>query len=368
MTLVVTAVTGIPEVRAGDDLASLIADALRAGGLDLEDGDVLVVSSKVASKSLGLTAPTAERSAVIDAESDAVVAERLVDGRLTQVVRAKAGPVMAAAGVDASNTGGLDHLLLLPRDPDDVCRRLHERLAAAFDVTRLAVVLSDTAGRPWRSGQTDFALGAHGLVVSDDLRGGTDADGRPLHVTSRAVADELAAAAELVKGKASALPVAHVRGAGDSVVAARPGMPGARDLVRTGPGDWFALGHVEAVRAALGVLPGSRLAGQVGIAATEEEPRSVKVARAVATAIHDLAEVGADAGNDEVVVTGEAVDRGLAAARIAVALWAEGLEGRITERSTDALVISVTSAAEPVSAAGASGEPSAAPAVGGRSR
>jgi len=342
VTLTLTPLVGMPEVRAGDDLAALITTALAASGLTLEDGDVLVVSSKIASKALGLTAPSSERQAVIAAESDWVLAERTTGDRVTRVVKARGGPVMAAAGVDASNTGGADHLLLLPHDPDGVCRELHTRLCSASSVTRLGIVLSDTAGRPWRTGQTDFALGAFGIEVVDDLRGGVDADGRALEVTTRAVADEVAAAGDLVKGKADAVPVAHVRGLGDDVVEARPGMPGARDLVRTGPGDWFGLGRAEAVRAALGVEPGSELAERVGIASSEPEPLAVRVGRAVATAIHDLPGVGVDVGVEQVVVTAEdAVDRGIAAARIAVALWGEWVDACLAERTPTSVTITV---------------------------
>ncbi len=343
--LTITPVPGLPEVRAGDDLAGLVAEGLRRAGLSLVDGDVLVVSSKVASKAMGLTARAADRAAVMASESVRVVAERVTGDRLTQVVEAKAGPVMAAAGVDASNTGGADHLLLLPHHPDAVCRELHARLTAAFSVARLGVVLSDTAGRPWRAGQTDFALGAFGVDVTDDLRGALDADGRPLEVTTRAVADELAAAADLVKGKVAAIPVALVRGLVDGVPVARADMDGARALVRTGPADWFAYGWAEAVRAALGVEPGSALAMRLGLASTAPEPVPARVARAVSVAIHATRSVGVDVGDDEVVVTGEdPVERGVAAARIAVALWGEGLLGEVDtdeRRSADAVVVRV---------------------------
>lgn len=344
MTLTITPVVGIPEVQQGDDLAALIGSALTACGLTLQEGDLLVVSSKVASKALGLTAPTPDKTSVVAAESEWVVAERITDGRLTQVVKAKAGPVMATAGVDASNAGSTDHLLLLPRDPDAVCRELHSRLARTFSVTRLGIILSDTAGRPWRTGQTDFALGAFGVEVTDDLRGEVDADGRPLQVTDRAVADEIAAAADLVKGKAERVPVAHVRGLRHAVAEPRADMGGARDLVRTGPADWFGHGRAEAVRAALGVEPGSELAQRIGIATTGAEPVGTRLGRAVATAIHPLPGVGVDIGPAEVVVSGtDPVDVGVAVGRIGVALWGEWLAGEATERSAGSVTIAVTS-------------------------
>ncbi|HET7799219.1 MAG TPA: coenzyme F420-0:L-glutamate ligase, partial [Humibacillus xanthopallidus] len=250
----ITPLHGIPEVCLGDDLADLVDGGLRSSGVTLADGDVVVVSSKVASKALGLVTDEPDKERVVAAESDGVVAERLSGGRLTRIVTAKAGPVMAAAGVDGSNTGDRGGWLLLPHDPDGVCRTLHEELTRRHGV-RLGIVLSDTAGRPWRVGQVDFALGAHGLRVLDDLRGAVDADGRDLSVTARALADEIAAAADLVKGKVLGVPVAVVRGlagvvhehadaAPEIAEVDRDGAPevdadGARALVRTGPDDWF---------------------------------------------------------------------------------------------------------------------------------
>src|SRR5665811_1191778 len=191
---------------------------------------------------------------------------------ITRIVETIAGPVMAAAGVDASNTADESIVLVLPGDPDAVAAEIRGGVTTGWQTLsgthlRLGVVLSDTAGRPWRIGQTDFALGAAGLQVVDDLRGSTDADGRLLWVTERCIADEIAAAADLVKGKATGVPVAHIRGLGHYVHhgQSEPGQSepgrsepgesatGARDLVRTGLGDWFGYGAVEAVRAALGV-------------------------------------------------------------------------------------------------------------------
>jgi coenzyme F420-0:L-glutamate ligase/coenzyme F420-1:gamma-L-glutamate ligase len=316
----------MPEVGPGDDLAALVVSGCRALDLSVAEGDVFVVSSKVASKALGLVG--ADRDAAIAAGTVRVVAERSMDdGRVTRVVESVAGPVMAAAGVDASNTGDLDGVLLLPTDSDGVCASLLAQLRAAFGVERLAVVLSDTSGRPWRVGQVDFALGAAGIRVVDDLRGAVDADGRALAVTARAVADEVAAAADLVKGKAAAVPVALVRGVGEFVTGVVE-RDGGRALVRTGPGDWFATGEAEAIRSALGVTPGSALASQVGIRGLGEETAAVRVGRAVAVALSadDLDEgVAVDVGVDAVaVIGGDPVDRGMLAGRLRVALWGEG--------------------------------------------
>jgi coenzyme F420-0:L-glutamate ligase/coenzyme F420-1:gamma-L-glutamate ligase len=320
----------MPEVRAGADLASLLLAAVDRAGDRLEAGDVLVVSSKVVSKALGLWARShSDREDVIAGQTRHVVAERTGVGRTTRIVHSVAGPVMAAAGVDASNTGDGDGLLLLPADPDAAARDLRAALAAASGVARLGLVLSDTAGRPWRSGQVDFALGTAGLEVLDDLRGAADADGRPLAVTARALADELAAAADLVKGKADAVPAALVRGAGAWVSEADG--PGAASLVRTGREDWFDYGRAEAVRASLGVEPGSTAAEECGIAAVHPEPVAERVARAVRVALRGLPGVGVDAGREDLRVTADdAYLLGRAVARLEVALWGEGLRAELT--------------------------------------
>ncbi|MEO6790051.1 MAG: coenzyme F420-0:L-glutamate ligase, partial [Ornithinibacter sp.] len=257
--------SGVPEVGAGDDLAQVLLAALAAGGAGLRPGDCLVVSSKVVSKALGLTWEESRESAV-EAHTVRVVAERGTGGGMTRVVESLAGPVMAAAGVDASNTGPTGMPLLLPTDPDGEARDLRVALLHRLGLSSgapLAVVLSDTAGRPWRVGLTDFALGSAGLRPVEDLRGGTDHDGRALSVTERALADEVATAADLVKGKVDGIPAAVVRGLPAEWFEAEA--PGARSLVRTGAADWFALGHVEAVRMALGVAPGSALSQQIGV-------------------------------------------------------------------------------------------------------
>jgi coenzyme F420-0:L-glutamate ligase/coenzyme F420-1:gamma-L-glutamate ligase len=327
-TVTILPLHGIPEVREGDDLAHLVERGLRASGVTLVDGDVVVVSSKVASKALGLVTDDPDKDRVVSGETDAVVAERLSGEHLTRIVKAKAGPVMAAAGVDGSNTGERGGWLLLPRDPDGVCRQLHADLTHRHDV-RLGVVLSDTAGRPWRVGQVDFAIGAHGLRVLDDLRGAVDADGRDLSVTARALVDEIAAAADLVKGKVLGVPVAVVRGLGD-VVHGLPHepRPGARDLVRTGPEDWFAHGRVEAVRAALGAPPGSALARQVGIPPAGPDARAGAVGRAVRLAVALDDDATADVGDESVTLGADGpYALGRLVARLQAALWCDGLEG-----------------------------------------
>ena len=233
--LTVVPVVGLGEVGAGTDLAGMLTSVLDASGVGLRAGDCLVVSSKIVSKALGLTWSGSREDAVA-AATVRVVAERQAEAGVTRVVEAVAGPVMAAAGVDASNAGPSDRLLLLPEDPDAEAGRLRDSLRASAGMPAsapLAVVLSDTAGRPWREGLTDLALGVAGLRPLEDLRGAVDHDGRPLAVTMRAVADEVAAAADLVKGKADGIPAAVVRGLDPAWFADAAG--GGRSLVRPAP-------------------------------------------------------------------------------------------------------------------------------------
>jgi coenzyme F420-0:L-glutamate ligase/coenzyme F420-1:gamma-L-glutamate ligase len=272
-------VGGVGEVAAGDDLAGLLLAGLAATGLELADGDVLAVSSKVVSKALGLTVAAPTRDGAIAEQTVRVVAERVTPRGVTRIVESRSGPVLAAAGVDNSNVAP-GTVLVLPPDPDGAARALRSDLARRTRCT-IGVLVTDTMGRPWRDGQVDAALGAAGLAVTDDLRGGTDGYGNPLEVTVRAVADELAALADLVKGKLDQRPAALVRGLGALVTSADG--PGAAALLRTGPGDWFRYGHVEAVRAAVGVPPGTPGVPLVPLApgaARERLARAVSVAQA----------------------------------------------------------------------------------------
>lgn len=242
----VWALPGLPEVRQGDDLVKLIAGAATGdGGPGLADGDVLVVTSKIVSKAEGRTVRAEDREASIDAETVRVVARR----GPVRIVESRHGLVMAAAGVDASNTPA-GTVLLLPEDPDASARRIRAGLREVLGVD-VGVVVTDTFGRPWRAGQTDVAIGASGVRVLEDLRGGVDAYGAPLGVTVTAVGDELAAAGELVKGKADGLPVAVVRGLARHVRDVGPGVDSARALVRDAADDMFRLGTSEAVREAV---------------------------------------------------------------------------------------------------------------------
>jgi coenzyme F420-0:L-glutamate ligase/coenzyme F420-1:gamma-L-glutamate ligase len=234
------ALTGIPEITAGADLVRVIADA--ADGA-LADGDILVVTSKIVSKAEGRMLAADDREDAITAETARPVASRVTpNGFTTRIVQNRLGIVSAAAGVDASNTPE-GTILLLPVDPDASARSLAGGLRTLLGV-EVGVIVSDTLGRAWREGQTDSAIGAGGVHVFEDLRGQTDAEGRPLIVTMPCVADEIAAAGDLVKGKAARLPVAVVRGRADLVGALD--LPGARTIVRSLENDMFRLGADEA--------------------------------------------------------------------------------------------------------------------------
>ncbi|MGB7449647.1 MAG: coenzyme F420-0:L-glutamate ligase [Ornithinimicrobium sp.] len=337
-TVTVVPLTGIPEITPRDDLAVLLRDSLARAEVRLRDGDVVVVSSKVVSKAQGLRVPVApggppdDRERVVGEHSRRVVAERLTPSGLTRIVASEAGPVMAAAGVDASNTGPSGGSLLLPPDPDLAARTLYADLLTAYApaaLPRIGVVLSDTAGRAWREGQVDFALGACGVSVLDDLRGLPDADGSTMSVTARAVADEIAAAADLVKGKRNNIPAALVRGLGAAT--ASPGVAGAAALLRDHATDWFRFGTTEAVRAALGAAPGSAAAREVGIARAGQEQQHVRLRRAIDLALLDEdPRVEASAiriGDDTLEVAIEDPFRcGRVVARLEVALHSEDLQ------------------------------------------
>lgn len=233
-------VPGLPEFRPGDDLAAVLAGAAPW----LRDGDVLVVTSKVVSKCEGrvVAAPAdpverdALRRKLIDDEAVRVLARK---GR-TLITENAIGLIQAAAGVDGSNVGSTE-LALLPVDPDGSAAALRDELHARLGVT-VGVVVTDTMGRAWRNGQADFAIGASGLTVLHGYAGAVDRHGNELLVTEVAVADEIAAAADLVKGKLTAIPAAVVRG----LSLADDGST-ARTLLRSGEDDLFWLGTAEAI-------------------------------------------------------------------------------------------------------------------------
>jgi coenzyme F420-0:L-glutamate ligase/coenzyme F420-1:gamma-L-glutamate ligase len=246
MDLELSAIDGLPEIREGDDLAGLITERSR-----LEDGDVVVISQKAVSKSEGrvrrlgevrpgerareLAAELGKDPALVElilAESRSVVrAERGV-----LIVETKSGWICANAGIDASNVAGDDAVVLLPSDPDASARALRKGLRDSAGVAP-AVVVSDSFGRPWRIGQADVAIGCAGLSVLDDWRGRADREGRELAATAVAVADQLAAAADLTRDKASGSPVVRVRGAAH-LVTDEDG-PGAAAMQRHAAEDLF---------------------------------------------------------------------------------------------------------------------------------
>jgi coenzyme F420-0:L-glutamate ligase/coenzyme F420-1:gamma-L-glutamate ligase len=211
VTLSVIPVEGIGEIRPGDEIAVLVADAARAQGTPLTDGDCLVVTQKIVSKAEDRLVPLDPddldaRRALVESESVRIVRRR---GDLI-ISETRHGFVCANAGVDLSN---VEHgwAALLPVDADRSAKHIRDALRARANVD-VAVIVSDTFGRPWRRGLTDVAIGVCGIAAVFDLRDTTDALGRTLLVTEVAIADEIASAAELVMGKASGVPVAIVRG------------------------------------------------------------------------------------------------------------------------------------------------------------
>ena len=221
------ALEGIPEIRAGDDLARLIAAALADADIGLEAEDVLVVTQKVVSKAEGRVVELASvtpRPEAVDwaarwgkdpRQVELVLQEsaevlRMAPGGLI-ISRTRHGLVCANAGVDLSNVGGGDVATLLPADPDASARGIRERIGQLAGATP-GVVISDSFGRPWRNGIVNVAIGCAGLEPLVDLRGTPDAQGRVMHSTVIAVADELASAADLAGGKVAQRPVVLVRG------------------------------------------------------------------------------------------------------------------------------------------------------------
>lgn len=238
MTLTFTVVEGLGEIEPGDDLPVII-DAVA----DLVEGDVVVVASKIVSKAAGL-ATTIAKDDLLAAQTDRVVAQR----DETRIVRTHHGLTMAAAGIDTSNARP-GTLLPLPEDPDADAAVIRRGLAE-LNGQAVAVVISDTAGRPWREGQTDIAIGCAGLLPMESFAGRTDGHGNPLVVTAPAIADEIAGAAEVASGKLGANPIVIVRGVPEHLLLAEDG-PGAAALIRPEEGDLFGLGARDAVLAAL---------------------------------------------------------------------------------------------------------------------
>ena len=246
----VIGITGIPEVRAGDELGPMIAAAASDGGTPIEPGDVVVVTQKIVSKAEGrlvnledvspspFAVQLSEESErdprlveLVLRESRSIV--RVDPARGILIAETRHGLVCANAGIDSSNVPGDDTVSLLPEDPDRSAREIRDEIAAAARAD-VAVIVSDTFGRPWREGHVDFAIGVAGMDPFLDYRGTEDAHGQVLHVTTIALADELSAAAEVVMGKALGIPAAIVRG-----VQYRPGDAGSATLLRDRSTDLF---------------------------------------------------------------------------------------------------------------------------------
>lgn len=247
-SLQVVAPDGIPAITAGDDLAGLLREPLTQvhwpdGSRGLRDGDVIVVTSKIIAKAEGRTVESDDRESVIDLDTVRVVATKTTPRATTRIVETPHGLVLAAAGIDASNVEQ-GTVVRLPEDPDDSARRLRDALRHDLGVL-VGVVITDTMGRPWRLGVSDVAIGAAGLQVLDDHTGRIDEFGRTLEMTVVAVADEIAAGTDLVKGKLAGRPVAVVRGLA-SYVTPHDG-PGASAIVRPADEDLFRLGTDEAI-------------------------------------------------------------------------------------------------------------------------
>jgi len=303
--LEVFAPDGIGEVAAGDDLAALVAEHV-----EVRDGDVVVLTSKVVSKAEGRVVP-GDREQAIREETVRLVARR----GPTSIVENHLGLVMAAAGIDASNVApGM--LVLLPLDPDDTARRLRADLLARSG-RNVAVLISDTAGRAWRHGQTDLAIGAAGIEPLVSFEGRTDGYGNELAVTAPAVADEITGIAEVVTGKLGGRPLTVLRGLEGLVLPAGQHGPGARSLVRETETDMFALGSREAVVAA---LSGDR----TGFGA----PASV------GDLIEALAACGFDARDDRADGGGVSVDADADDVRLGVLLLALGWTHRAGSSDT----------------------------------
>ena len=216
---------GLPEIHRGDNLSEQITNAARKARLDFENGDILVVAQKIVSKAEGAVVQL--QTIVPSPQAQAIAERQKKDPRLVEVIlkesrrlvrtdpvliaETRHGYVCANAGVDHSNVPGDDVVTLLPRDPDQSAKKLAAGLRKRTG-KRIAVIISDTFGRPWRLGLTNVAIGASGVPVLHDLRGQRDRDGKPLTATILAVADELAAAAGLLMAKSEGFPVVLIRG------------------------------------------------------------------------------------------------------------------------------------------------------------
>ena len=257
--LIAIGVGGIGRIHSGDDLVGILLPTMSAavwpdGSTGLRDGDVVVVTSKIVAKAEGRIVLTDSRDEAIESETARVVATRHHARGTTRIVQTHHGLVLAAAGVDASNIDA-GSVVLLPEDSDASARTLRAQITAATGA-RIAVLVTDTLGRPWRMGVADASIGCAGLLPLDDYTGRVDEFGRTLEMTVVAIADEVASAADLVKGKVDGTPVALVRGLGRYVT--DEDGPGARAVIRPLDDDLFTLGTAEAIAEGQRQAPFSR--------------------------------------------------------------------------------------------------------------
>lgn len=313
---VVRAVTGLPDFRPGDDLAAAICQ----GAPWLADGDIVAITSKAVSKCEGRLVRsgvseeerTLARHRAIDAETAAVVAQR----GSVRIVQTRQGMTMAAAGVDASNVNA-DEIALLPLDSDASARAIRASVRAHTG-RDVAVIITDTVGRPWRDGLVDIALGTAGIAPLRDLRGTVDTHGHPLAVTALAQIDELASASELVRGKLGRVAAAVIRGI--PWQDAGPAAPGAAALIRAGGEDMFSLGTRDVVPAArravalAGPPAGVELLVDAAVARMGEEPGMATTRE----------------GTSVRVRCGDPFELGVYTGQLLVALRAEGLAADVT--------------------------------------
>jgi len=281
--LIAIGVGGIGRIHAGDDLAGILVSAIARtawpdGSIGLQNGDVVVVTSKIVAKAEGRIVSGDTRDDAIDAETSRVVATKHHARGTTRIVQTRHGLVLAAAGVDASNIDA-GTVVLLPADPDASARALRAQIGAETG-TRIAVLVTDTLGRPWRMGVADASIGCAGLVPLDDFTGRVDDYGRTLEMTVVAVADEVASAADLVKGKLDGTPVALVRGLGRYVT--DDDGPGAAAVIRPLDDDLFTLGTAEATAEGLRQAPFNRRTVR---SFTDEQVPDDAIESAVAAAI-----------------------------------------------------------------------------------
>jgi len=241
-------IPGIPEIKRGDDIAGIILESAKKGHITIEDGDILVVTQKIVSKAEGRvynkdsveTTPFAQKMAgytghdpeyieLVLRNSKRIV--RMADGLV--ISQTHHGFVMANSGVDSSNSGGKDRIVILPEKPDKSARQIKKSIETSTG-KKIAVIISDTFGRPWRNGQVNMTIGIAGLDPIVDYRGKNDNDGREMKATQIAAADELCSAAELVSGKTKRLPVVIIRN-----YPFEPASGTAKDLVRDEAHDLF---------------------------------------------------------------------------------------------------------------------------------